>query len=105
MKPFDLERAKAGDPITTKDGAAVHFVGTTKTGTPVVERAEYVEVWLPAFLCMAPKATTYYVNVYRSIVDDQLSIGCILHTSEADAAAVSSDDATYIKTISFEVDE
>jgi hypothetical protein len=107
MKPFDLERARAGDPITTKDGAPVHFVGVTETNEPVIQRAGYVEVWLPSYLRMAPKKTTFYVNVYKAPY--RLWCGTPETTiEEAERArkdAHGTESANFYKVVSFEVEE
>jgi hypothetical protein len=105
MKPFDLERARAGDPITLCNGTPAHFIGSTTDGFPVVEVHGLVRTLFATDLLMATKVTTYYVNIYKSVIDNKPAIGNILHASEKDARQTRNHDDTYIKTISFEVEE
>lgn len=85
MKPFDLEAAKRGEPIQTRDGQLVKFiahvpeadesqrlvilidntvVGFYKKGT----HARDLETELDLF--MAPRKRTVWVNLYRPYADD-----------------------------------
>ena len=82
MKPFDLEAAKRGEPIVTRDGRKVTFVGHASQASKayrlvvLIEGAEYP----PNFfedgvhqcsrqptdedLFMAPCKRTVYMNIY-----------------------------------------
>ncbi|CAG4889515.1 hypothetical protein [Paraburkholderia gardini] len=75
MKPFDLERALAGDLIRIAPGYGssewqpCHFIGVSLDGHPVVEpksRLGYpVVVTNRDHLCMAPLKRTVYVTLHR----------------------------------------
>lgn len=80
MKPFDLEAAKRGDPIMTRDGRPVKFIAHVpyaREGDRVVMLFEDVVLWLGKSghfylskephhydLFMAPRKRTVWVNVY-----------------------------------------
>ena len=79
MKPFDLEAAKRGDPIITRDGREVKFIAYV----PEAKKSDQVIVWdhrditchyddgrfsrydtSDRDLYMAPKKHTVWVNLY-----------------------------------------
>lgn len=82
MKPFDLEAAKRGDPIITRDGREVKFIAYV----PEAKKSDQVIVWdhrditchyddgrfsrydtSDRDLYMAPKKRTVWVNFYPSV--------------------------------------
>jgi hypothetical protein len=65
MKPFDLERARAGDPVVCLDGTLTHFVGLSSSGYPVIETHGLTRTVFTTDLRMASKETTYWVPVFR----------------------------------------
>ena len=83
MKPFNLEAAKRGEPLVSRDGRKVihfHHIETDKSRLPCVVQYEgnLGASWMPdtgivnsgsedpSDLFMAPKIVTKYLNVYRS---------------------------------------
>lgn len=83
MKPFNLEAAKRGEPLVSRDGRKVihfHHIETDKSRLPCVVQYEgnLGASWMPdtgivnsgsedpGDLFMAPKIVTKYLNVYRS---------------------------------------
>lgn len=78
MKPFDLERALAGDPVVTRDGRHCEVVGLWKEGGSyslivgigefltrfTVSGMRYLAGTSPSDLFMAPKKRTVWVNLY-----------------------------------------
>jgi hypothetical protein len=67
MKPFDLERAKAGDPVyDTVLSEIAHFVGVGINSELVIEaRGAVCKRWEDE-LRMAPKKRTVWVNLYEN---------------------------------------
>lgn len=67
MKPFDLERAKAGDPLfDINSGGIAHFVGTTLSGDFIGELIS-TKILIRRTgndLRMIPKKRTMWVNLY-----------------------------------------
>jgi hypothetical protein len=76
MKPFDLSKAQAGEPIllmlsSESDMTPVRLVGMLTDGRHVVERRAgsgvyYVEVATEHRLRMAPQKRTVYANIYMN---------------------------------------
>ena len=81
MKPFDLEAAKRGEPLITRDGREAHFIAHTdkvasadkvmavvsgdwRAFTEQGERCSGAVSTLDLF--MAPKKRTVWVNLYRN---------------------------------------
>jgi hypothetical protein len=115
MKPFDLERAKAGAKLVTRDGRAVNafaFVADVLTDYPCVAHIEG-EGWLThskegrLYACsppecdddlfMAPETRTIYLNVFANGSSDWY---------ETEAAARSGLNARALKIavpVTFEV--
>lgn len=117
MKPFDLQKALAGEKVITRDGREVtqlvKFDAVNSESVYGVVQG-VIRTWTNAGkyfggitsdtdLFMAPKETTYWVNVYRS-ERHGLAVGSILFISEGEARERRSDP-DYIKTISFSVEE
>lgn len=78
MKPFDLEAAKRGEPIVTRDGRETFFVGICKGDRPIVvcdsagnltrllHDGDYTANGAHMYdLFMAPKKRTVWVNLYE----------------------------------------
>lgn len=80
MKPFDLEAAKRGEPLITREGKTIEFVGRseTKSGPKIIctidscftshyDNGAYFEGGREGRLdlFMAPKKRTVWVNIYK----------------------------------------
>jgi predicted nuclease with RNAse H fold len=104
MKPFDLERARAGDPVVYLNGAPTHFVGLSSSGYPVIETHGLTSTVFTTDLRMAPKKTTYYVNIHRDVFG-VIFCGSVTLTSSEAGCIAETTRGTHIKTISFEVEE
>jgi hypothetical protein len=64
MKPFDLEAAKRGEPITTQ-GEELFYVGLDRKGNIVTEDSfGDFEVFMPWQLYMVSIKRTVWVNLY-----------------------------------------
>jgi hypothetical protein len=108
MKPFDLERARAGDPIAASNGTQFHFVGLDRTGDIVIQDdLGNLNINRADRLYMAPKKTTFYVNVYKAHYG--LWCGTPETTVEQVERARKDDHGTespsFYKVVSFEVEE
>ena len=82
MKPFDLERAKAGDLIyDTVTDVEFYFVGTRYNGEIVIEvyGAETIACRNQNELRMLPKKRTVWVNLYVTCGH------CYMYSSEEEA--------------------
>jgi hypothetical protein len=67
MKPFDIEAAKRGEPITSSDGKLWYFVGVTRSWAIVVEnRNGDLSAFQACHLYMTPKKRTVWVNFYSN---------------------------------------
>lgn len=91
LKPFNLERALAGDPVVTRDCRKVTkiFKGPFDVSHPVMASIEnndrYFGVYCvdgfcidknnpnPDDLFMAPAKKTYWMNVYKNITTEKFS--------------------------------
>lgn len=126
MKPFDLEKALAGEPVVTRDGRKVqqfkHFhsltdranrtecIGAVLDGS-VREwnlkgeyRSNYLEDTSKYDLFMAPKQRTAWVNVYKQ-ESGSLIAAAVPYTSEQaakDAAAKSTMRLVQILPVAYE---
>lgn len=121
LKPFDLKRALAGDPVVTGDGRKVTqveliMISDSKEGVLVhiedypnqikwFTDKEYASDHVNDLFMVpktTPKTTTYWVNIYR----DSLNSICIgsIHKTQKSAESVV-HDLERIKTISFDVEE
>ncbi len=102
MKPFDLEAAKRGEPIVTRDGRSVVFVAhdpsftethrvivrVEGTGSPrcYAESGEYYKNYSDDLdLFMVPRKRTAYVNVYGVRHASRAAQHSCAFDSEADA--------------------
>jgi hypothetical protein len=107
MKPFDLERARAGDPITLCNGIPAHFIGTSTDGHAVVEVHGLVRTLFAEDLLMASKITTFYVNIYKA----HYGLWCgtpettIEEAERARKDAHGTESPNFYKVVSFEVEE
>jgi hypothetical protein len=121
LKPFNLERALAGDPVVTRDGREVtqlivfnidyqmtypvhgvcnkDIMQWTKEGKWTVSRREPTNT----DLFMKPKKKTYWVNVYKYPNNGGVNVSGT-YTNITDAIK-SSSAGDYIKTISFDIEE
>lgn len=64
MKPFDLKAAQAGEPIQTRAGTAVRFVGLMRDGRVVIEKSDCSIGHVPTYdLCMAPKKLMINIEI------------------------------------------
>jgi len=117
MKPINLERVLAGDPVITKSGEEVTqltlfesndeypLVGVvdgnleqwTKDGKYHIDQSHTKD------LCMAPKKVTYWVNVYN-FADGRHAIDC-LWDSEKDAQENINPKFNFQETISVTIEE
>lgn len=109
MKPFNLERALAGDKVVTRAGKEVtelHYFNTVNTEYmvyAVIDGATYVynkDGKRPARnamqdLLMSPKIVTKYVNIYTKDFEYDAT-ECIIHpTAEHAKHAASYDQVKY----------
>jgi hypothetical protein len=104
IKPFDLDRAKAGDPLVTRDGKAAHFIAHVPELEPqyrVIYRTSdavsptecdesgqfYGEDSESRHdLFMAPKTRTVYVQIFDRQADtDGPSLRSVAFENKADA--------------------
>ncbi|MFM0165723.1 hypothetical protein PQR39_35505 [Paraburkholderia sediminicola] len=76
MKPFDLEAAKRGEPVSMEARhtgwdyiGPVHFVGVSSNDLPVVEVNGKAQRVAPEYLRMAPKKRTVYVQIFNKPTD------------------------------------
>lgn len=117
LKPFDLQKALAGDKVVTRDGRAVISVRYARYPLIVVvsgetlygctETGRYYENQLSneKDLFMAPKTKTVWVNIYMK-PNGTISLGAP-HSSEAMAMRIYKKPSYWqrIKTISVEIPE
>lgn len=117
-KPFDLERAKAGDPIETRNGRKAVFGGCNldapkesriavwvggsirsycETGKYVDDGGEYA-----LDLFMAPKKVTVWVNIYSEI-GLAYKLAGFFHTNKI-AAEKMAGGANFVGTYPLEID-
>jgi hypothetical protein len=100
MKPFDLEAAKAGQPIATVGGFPYTFVGISRSGDVVAEdRLGLLCRLAPSCVQMVEERKTYYVNAYRHTQTGTVSVGNAYTTKSPDDISVCFE---FIKTIEFE---
>lgn len=67
MKPFDLDRAKAGDPILDSGRNIVFFVGAKQNGLVVIENQYGTIFTVPTSqIFMAPKKIIVWLNLHPS---------------------------------------
>ena len=122
MKPFDLELAKAGHPVQTRDGRAVRIICWDAKGLhPVVglvllkDGQEQTYAWtkrgvysisetndLDLFMSSTKKSG--WVNLFMDAHGNPYT-GSKIYTTEADARRVSEQAATYLCTTRIEWEE
>ncbi|WP_416052774.1 hypothetical protein [Cupriavidus basilensis] len=102
MKPFNLEAAKAGEPIVTRDGRAAQFLGHIPECSPASRVVAYIEgqntvtgfmesgAFLsqgeyPEDLFMATKKRAYWVNMYQEEESHFGRMAAYKHDSEQQA--------------------
>lgn len=106
MKPFNLEAAKAGEPLVTRDGRAAvcvghgprnlrypvvaHIQGNENLSTHGEDGSLYSTSETPDDLFMAPKTRTAYVNIY----DSRLQSGKGSTAAAFDTAEAAANNAT-----------
>ena len=113
MKPFDLQKALAGEPVVTRDGRKVQRVAhlpEIKYPWSVVAVIEgemytynetgrcYADTIASADLFMAPTKRTVWVNLYRDHC-------AFWHDTKELALAGKSFDAEHIGTFPMEIEE
>ena len=117
LKPFDLQRALAGDPVVTRAGSIVkelHYfekldgqklycvvhtlLGYSDSGTFWSDGREDAHD-----LFMMPIKKTYWINIYKSDIEKERMTVRNLYES-LDDAILACDDENLLKTISFEVE-
>lgn len=121
LKPFDLEAAKRGEPVCTRDGRKARIICfDLKYFAPIVAAiatrhgGEEVEVynpdglWIksdeyPIDLFMAPKKTTLWLRISKNTDTQRLHYGVFLSELEAKQSLVY--PFTTIKIIIMEIDE
>ena len=107
LKPFDLEKAKAGDPVCTRDGSSVRILcfdiknmehNTSHISQPIIAlvdfgEAEYayryysngkydLEFDSPYDLMMNPKTVTKWLKLYKSKTHGFFYVESILYEDE-----------------------
>jgi len=119
MKPFDLERAKAGHPVCTNKGESVRILCFDREGTkPILSLAKDVERGREVIhsfyldgnyykdekeylrLCMAPVKREGWVNVY----EDGYTSGKVSATKE-EALKKAKGSPRYVDTVRIEWEE
>lgn len=125
MKPFDLELAKAGHPVQTRDGRPARIICYDRKGNkPIValiyEKEDNVEhhhfyfndgTFLtsnntsPEDIVMASTKKEGWINIYRNKDFRTLKDYQGIFRSESDAKSVVQEDDNYITTIKIEWEE
>ena len=120
MKPFDLEAAKRGEPLVTRDGRKARFIGHVPealSGFRVVvflegdgEASDYLESGAyyeddPSEhdLFMAPKKRTVWVNIYE--LSPSGSVNGMVHPTRESADCASNDDRIGGRAWPLEIEE
>lgn len=121
MKAFDLEKAKAGEPLMTRDGRKARMIGERKHPEyPIVvavcDKNGYEEVFLytnegrnyihqkaDEDLFMVPKKRKKYANFY--LKDEDFYDLSEVYDNKDDAIRNIRYDVKYIKTIEIEWEE
>lgn len=100
MKPFDLEKARAGAPVWYlgtphgPDTRPLHFIGVASNGRIVVEQSGCIISCAPPRLGMLPVRVERAVNVYRGRVSGGLYLGSDIHATYSIAKGRALDGAT-----------
>lgn len=121
LRPFDLEAAKAGAPIVTRDGRPARIVCFDAAGEfPVIALIRYgTDKEVPQScmltgsvaykedsaddLFMAPVKRRGYVNLYRK--GNRIISGETIHEKEECAMDTGNVDESYITTVAIEWEE
>lgn len=98
MKPFDLEKAKAGKPVVTRDGrpariicwdrkktdySIVALIGDNEEISSFTTNGSYSHCGEdPKDLFMATEKKEGWVNIYSNSIVDRRHIGCIYPSKE-----------------------
>lgn len=115
MKPFDLEKAKSGDKVCTRDGKEARFLGVIKNSVyPVIavyvdlDGEECVEAYTPeghVSLCgedecdlVMDASNAGYINIFK----DNICGGKIWRTREEAESNACKHDDRYITTVRVE---
>ena len=121
MKPFDLEAAMRGEPIQLKNGEKCTFGAFLPSAAPscqvvIINPQGYVisrykdgrfeaNKNCSSDIVMVPKIKTYWINIYKGkFNEDRYTAGSLLNSEET-AKEMRKIDPTWVKTISFEVEE
>jgi len=116
LKPFNLERALAGEKVVDEQGREYKefylFKEIASVYRPLIclmngeihyfNKEGSLNECIP-YLFMAPKTKTYWINIYKDAMGNIW--GSMLHHSEDKAERMKEVDHGYIKTISFEIEE
>lgn len=133
MKPFNLERALAGDPVVTRSGKKVIALYPIKEFSDVDNRMDLFVIiegknnnpdwgWSHQNGCqqkdgqgeydfdllMVPKEKTYWFNIFRNKTDHNVIDFSCSYLSAADAIKAINHESiywNYIKTISLTIEE
>jgi len=127
MKPFNLEEAKAGKPVCTRDGRPVRILCFDKKSNDddcivcAVLESDNTETIYSMFshgkwfkdspdensndLMMAPKKHERYINVYRSSVSGGRTPGAFMFNTKKQAINAGKASPTYITTTKIEWEE
>lgn len=120
LKPFDLEAAKAGKPVCTRDGRKARIICWDKKGNyPIValiqdnENSEHIEYYTEngifsnggneknRDLMMLPQKKEGWVNIYKDFEDTV----CCVYSTEKEALEEKETEEDYITTIKIEWEE
>jgi hypothetical protein len=118
LKPFDLEAAKRGEPVCTRDGRAARIIcfdykdhndsivalvsdidGDEDVMTCNYNGLVFQDCEAEEDLFMAPKKKTYYLNIYRE------ENGRIFSGNVYSARGDDISYASLVKTLEFDVEE
>jgi len=100
MKPFNLKKARRGEPIyETTMGELVHFVGIARDGDYVIESDHFMHKRTGNELRMAPVKRTVWVNLYHN------GSRCFHYETEAQADHSSFSDRMGGRAYPVEIEE
>ena len=119
-KPFDLSRAKLGEPVITRDGRKARIVCFDKKGTyplvALVEMGDYentfsfkndgcfaAEANNESDLFMAPVKRTVWVNVYK--VEQAFTTGQIVYSNKQTAEQTADEGDNYLGAYPIEIED
>jgi hypothetical protein len=114
MKPFNLKRALAGDPVVTKDGIKVDEIFYPKSIKNYEDEESAVIAIIRGRINVLDINTDYllmdntfkklWINIYKSHGKDNYWCSGV-HDSEHEAKNCIADEKIYLKTVSFEVEQ